>query len=92
MVVVRRSGRCTGQKSPNENGPLRHKLMTGRIKKARFPFNTLNYSGLRGTISIADAVFFPPLSLTPPAPFPRSDRRRRTALPRGYSQIDTFTG
>ena len=26
------NGRCTGQKSPNENGPLRQKLMTGDQK------------------------------------------------------------
>lgn len=30
------NGRCTGQKSPNENGPLRQKLMTGGSKKQDF--------------------------------------------------------
>jgi len=31
-VVVVQNRRCTGQKSPNENGPLRQKLMTGDQK------------------------------------------------------------
>lgn len=65
MVVVE-GWVCTGQKSPNENGPVQQKLMTEGIRKARFPFNTLNYSGLQGPHLHCRCLCFPFLhSLSP---------------------------
>lgn len=79
---------CTGQKSPNENGPVRQKLMTERIRKARFPFNTLNYSGLQGlTFALQIPAFSIPL-LAPSIPplSPSLQRENGPALGFGWGR------
>lgn len=78
---VVQNGRCAGQKSPNENGPLRQKLMTGGSEKQDFHSTLWIIQGCRAPICIADAFAFHSSSLS--LSFPLSDSSRRMALPQG---------
>lgn len=87
MVV--QNGRCAGQKSPNENGPLRQKLMTGDQKSKI----SIQHFELFRVAGHPFALQMPLLSIPPPPPLPSilsshslfSHRleEKRMALPQG---------